>query len=161
MNDDQVRRYARHILLPDVGGTGQTRLLASACVVPVGPDCAAETCALMYLAAAGVGSIGLAGDLDAEVTRDEQRTQPIYGADDIGRKRGQALIARCTAINPDVAVVTADEVAAGAPTVAVPATPWLAFAPPVAAALARGGAAASQLLPRLYREPEPEPEPEA
>lgn len=155
MNDDQVRRYARHILLPDVGGTGQARLLASACIVAVGPERAVETCALMYLAAAGVGTIGLAGDLDEPVTRDEQRTQPIYGSDDIGRPRGRALIERCHAINPDVAVVAAGEVAAETPTVAVPATPWLAFAPPVAAALARGGAAASQLLVRLYQAPVP------
>jgi adenylyltransferase/sulfurtransferase len=152
MTDEQVRRYARHILLPDVGGTGQARLLAAVCVVPVGPAHAAETCGLLYLAAAGVGSIGLAGDLDGLVTHAEQRVQPVYATDDIGRPRGPALIARLSALNPDCKVVPAVELGdSELPRLAVVPAPWLAFAPAPAAAMARGSAAASQLLARLYR----------
>jgi len=156
VNDEQVRRYARHILLSDVGGTGQERLLAAACVVEIGADRAAETCGLLYLAAAGVGTIGLAGDLDGLVTAAEQRTQPVYATDDVGRPRGPALIARLVALNPDVKIVPAAELGdAGGelPALSVPTTPWLAFAPTPALAMARGGAAASQLLARLYRAP--------
>src|SRR5262245_22323783 len=144
MTDEQVRRYARHILLPDVGGTGQARLLEAACVVPVGPAHAAETCGLLYLAAAGVGAIGLDGELDGRVTAAEQRAQPVYAADDVGRARGPALIARLAAINPDCKIVPAAELGMGdteLPRLAVPPAPWLAFAPPAASAMARGSAA--------------------
>jgi molybdopterin/thiamine biosynthesis adenylyltransferase len=150
MTDEQIRRYARHILLPDVGGTGQERLLAARCVVAVGPDRAAETCALMYLAAAGVGSIGLTGDLLGLIGNEEQRGQPVYATDDVGRPRGPALTARLAALNPDARVVVATTLGDGVPTLEVPPAQWLAFAPPVSAALARGGAAACALLARLY-----------
>jgi adenylyltransferase/sulfurtransferase len=62
MRDEQVRRYARHILLPDVGGLGQTALMVSAARVELHesePD-AELTCAL-YLAAGGVGTVVLHG----------------------------------------------------------------------------------------------------
>ena len=60
MRDDQVRRYARHLALPDVGGLGQTALLVSAARIPLresDPD--AEMIAASYLAAGGVGTIVL------------------------------------------------------------------------------------------------------
>ncbi|HEY0484243.1 MAG TPA: hypothetical protein VGD37_42280 [Kofleriaceae bacterium] len=62
MRDEQVRRYARHILLPDVGGLGQTALMVSAARIELResePD--AELIAAQYLAAGGVGTIVLAG----------------------------------------------------------------------------------------------------
>ena len=71
MRDEQVRRYARHILLPDVGGLGQTALMVSAARVELResePE-AELTCAL-YLAAGGVGTIVLRGataDQTAEI----------------------------------------------------------------------------------------------
>src|SRR5215475_11724757 len=62
MRDEQVRRYARHILLPDVGGLGQTALMVSAARIELResePE-AELTCAL-YLAAGGVGTVVLRG----------------------------------------------------------------------------------------------------
>lgn len=62
MRDEQVRRYARHILLPDIGGLGQTALMVSTARIELResePD--AELIAAMYLAAGGVGKIVLAG----------------------------------------------------------------------------------------------------
>lgn len=68
MRDDQVRRYARHILLPDVGGLGQTALLgASARLALRDPDPRAELVACSYLAAGGVGTLVIAGATDAEL----------------------------------------------------------------------------------------------
>ena len=149
MTELQIQRYARHILLPDVGGVGQARLLAAACVVEVGPDRAAETGALAYLAAAGVGTIGLAGELDAAVTADEQRVQLIYTRADVGTPRGAALVARIAALNPDVRVVPAAAIDPGAPRLTVGA----AARHSAALALAAGAAAAHQLLARLYARP--------
>lgn len=62
MRDEQVRRYSRHILLPDVGGLGQTALLvASARVELREPEPAAELIAASYLVAGGVGTLVVAG----------------------------------------------------------------------------------------------------
>lgn len=67
MRDDQVRRYARHILLPDVGGLGQTALLVSAARLELResePD--AELIAACYLAAGGVGTVVVRGASEAQ-----------------------------------------------------------------------------------------------
>jgi adenylyltransferase/sulfurtransferase len=104
LRDDQVRRYARHVLLPDVGGTGQRRLFAAAVVVDE-LDAEAEV-ALVYLAAAGVGTV---------VVRDERPvTAPgwLFEAADVGRPRRAAARERIRALNPDVRV---DFDGAGAP----------------------------------------------
>ena len=71
LTEPQIRRYSRHILLPDVGGTGQARLLAATVVVdldvwePDAPDAPDELAALIaaatYLAAAGIGTLVLLG----------------------------------------------------------------------------------------------------
>lgn len=62
MRDEQVRRYARHILLPDVGGLGQTALMvATARLVLRESEPEAELIAASYLAAGGVGTIVLGG----------------------------------------------------------------------------------------------------
>lgn len=77
MRDEQVRRYARHILLPDVGGLGQTALMVSRARIELResePD--AEILASTYLAAGGVGTIVLRGATNA------QRAQlAAHGAD--------------------------------------------------------------------------------
>lgn len=67
MRDEQVRRYSRHILLPDVGGLGQTALMVSSARIELRerePD--AELVAAAYLAAGGVGTIVLRGATDAQ-----------------------------------------------------------------------------------------------
>lgn len=68
MRDEQVRRYARHILLPDVGGLGQTALLvASARLELRESDPLAELICALYLAAGGVGKLILTGASEAQV----------------------------------------------------------------------------------------------
>ena len=67
MRDEQVQRYARHILLPDVGGLGQTALLVSSARLELrerDPD--AELIAASYLAAGGVGTVVVRGASDAQ-----------------------------------------------------------------------------------------------
>lgn len=114
LREDQVRRYARHILLPDVGGVGQERFLAAAVEVEVGPDRAAEIAALAYLAAAGVGRLVLRGDAAGPVTEGEARDGILLGHDDVGRARIEAIRERVGAINPDVRVEPAAGRDAGA-----------------------------------------------
>ena len=67
MRDEQVRRYARHILLPDVGGLGQTALMVAAARIELREsEPQAELIAATYLAAGGVGTIVLAGATPAQ-----------------------------------------------------------------------------------------------
>lgn len=62
MRDDQVRRYSRHILLPDLGGLGQTALLVSAARLELRESLPeAELVAAQYLVAGGVGTLALSG----------------------------------------------------------------------------------------------------
>jgi hypothetical protein len=67
MRDDQVRRYARHVMLPDVGGLGQTALLVSSARLPLREsEPLAELIAGSYLAAGGVGTLVVASSSDAQ-----------------------------------------------------------------------------------------------
>jgi hypothetical protein len=68
MRDEQVRRYARHILLPDVGGLGQTALMVSAAKIELREsEPHAELIAAQYLAAGGVGRIVIRGATEAQL----------------------------------------------------------------------------------------------
>jgi hypothetical protein len=68
MRDEQVRRYARHILLPDVGGLGQTALMVSTAKIELHEsEPQAELIAAMYLAAGGVGKIVIRGATAAQL----------------------------------------------------------------------------------------------
>ena len=165
LRDDQIRRYARHVLLPDVGGRGQERLLAAAVVVELGAERAAEVAALAYLAAAGVGRLILAGDPGGALGEAEIARGILYGAADRGRSRGQAARARIAAINPDVEVVEgagappaealrlADELEPPETTIdtTTDTTTDGGAGLAVADALARGGAAACRVLVRIAR----------
>ena len=101
MNDDQLLRYSRHILLPEIGVEGQEKLLAaSALIVGAG---GLGSPAAMYLAAAGVGTIVLA-DGDAVDLTNLQR-QILHSTQSIGKPKaasGREALAR---INPEVRVV--------------------------------------------------------
>ena len=67
MRDEQVRRYARHIMLPDVGGLGQTALMVASAKLPLREsEPAAEMVAGSYLAAGGVGTLVVTGATDAQ-----------------------------------------------------------------------------------------------
>jgi hypothetical protein len=67
MRDEQVQRYARHIMLPDVGGLGQTALMVASVRVPLREsEPLAELTACAYLAAGGVGTLVMPGSTDAQ-----------------------------------------------------------------------------------------------
>jgi molybdopterin/thiamine biosynthesis adenylyltransferase len=154
LRDDQVRRYARHVLLPDIGGHGQARLLASSVQIAVGPGRAAGEVAAIYLAAGGVGTLILDGD--APVARDDVERSLPFGTADIGRDRRFALADRIAAINPDVVVRISDVPNPVALDVAPVPLPLIG--PPVAGAaladaLIAGGAAAARLLHLLASPP--------
>ena len=154
LSDDQVRRYARHILLPEVGGRGQERLLAAAVAIEVGPGRAAEVAALTYLAAAGVGRIAVLGEPRGALEPAEAASGILYGEADLGRPRIDAIRARVATLNPDVTVL--DEAPADAIALAVdPGHGEVGDEDEESDALIRGGAAASQLLNRIARGEEP------
>jgi molybdopterin/thiamine biosynthesis adenylyltransferase len=161
LTDDQIRRYARHILLPDVGGRGQERLLAGAVTVAIGPGRDAAVVAIAYLAAAGVGRLAIAGApgvaIDGPLTDDEVRGGVLYGAADAGRPRLTALRERIAAINPDVAVVgAAAGGAAGDGALALDLAPTIDRSPSaLAAALIEGGRAAAAAISRLVQDAAP------
>jgi molybdopterin/thiamine biosynthesis adenylyltransferase len=102
---DQVERYSRHILLQDVGGKGQEQLLAGRVLI-IGAGGLGSPAAL-YLAAAGVGTIGLA-DADVVDATNLQR-QVIHFTPDIGRPKVVSAADKIRAINPDVTVQTHPE----------------------------------------------------
>lgn len=98
--DDEVERYARHLVLAEIGGPGQQRLKASS-VLLVGAGGVGAPAAL-YLAAAGVGRLGLI-DEDAVALSNLQR-QVLFATDDVGRPKVEVAAARLGALNPHVAI---------------------------------------------------------
>ncbi|MFC7480292.1 adenylyltransferase/sulfurtransferase MoeZ [Luedemannella flava] len=98
---DEVRRYSRHLIIPDVAVTGQKRL-KNARVLCVGAGGLGSP-ALMYLAAAGVGTLGVI-DFDTVDESNLQR-QVIHGQSDIGRPKAESAAASVREINPYVNVV--------------------------------------------------------
>ena len=102
--DEQVHRYARHIILPEVGGEGQRRLLDSKVLV-VGAGGLGSPAAL-YLAAAGVGTIGLVDHDHVDITNLQR--QLLHGTKDVGRPKTDSGAEAIVDINPDVDVVRID-----------------------------------------------------
>jgi len=103
--DEQITRYSRHILLPEVGGKGQKKL-AKARMLIVGAGGLGSPAAL-YLAAAGVGTLGLI-DSDAVDLSNLQR-QIIHHTPDLGRSKVLSAKEKIRALNPDVTVVTYED----------------------------------------------------
>jgi adenylyltransferase/sulfurtransferase len=101
---EERARYARHILLPQVGLEGQRRL-KNARVLVVGAGGLGSP-ALMYLAAAGVGTIGVVDD-DVVDASNLQR-QVVHGVDDVGRPKTESAAETVARINPLVTVVRHD-----------------------------------------------------
>lgn len=100
LTDAQLDRYARHIVLKEIGGAGQTALLkAHVAVIGAGGIGAP---ALLYLAAAGVGRIRLIDD-DAVSLGNLQR-QVLFGTGDVGAGKAVAAGERLTELNPDASV---------------------------------------------------------
>jgi molybdopterin/thiamine biosynthesis adenylyltransferase/rhodanese-related sulfurtransferase len=104
LDSDKRTRYQRHILLPGIGEEGQQRLLASKVLV-LGVGGLGSPAAL-YLAAAGVGKIGVV-DMDV-VDPSNLSRQILHNIDSIGARKVDSARRTLTAMNPDVDVVTYD-----------------------------------------------------
>ncbi|MFZ8977895.1 MAG: adenylyltransferase/sulfurtransferase MoeZ [Candidatus Nanopelagicales bacterium] len=105
LSADEVRRYSRHLIIPDVGMMGQKRL-KNARVLCIGAGGLGSP-ALMYLAAAGVGTLGIV-EFDTVDESNLQR-QIIHGQSDIGRSKAESARDSIKEINPYVDVVIHDE----------------------------------------------------
>jgi adenylyltransferase/sulfurtransferase len=102
---EEVRRYSRHLIIPDIGMTGQKRL-KNARVLAVGAGGLGSP-ALLYLAAAGVGTLGVI-DFDVVDESNLQR-QIIHGQSDVGRSKAQSARDSIQEINPLVNVILHEE----------------------------------------------------
>jgi adenylyltransferase/sulfurtransferase len=102
---DEVKRYSRHLIIPDVGMTGQKRL-KNAKVLCVGAGGLGSP-ALLYLAAAGVGTLGVI-DFDVVDESNLQR-QIIHGQSDIGRSKALSARDSIKEVNPYITVVVHEE----------------------------------------------------
>ena len=101
LNSDQINRYKRHLILPEVGMDGQKKLLNAKvlCIGAGGLGCPIS----LYLAAAGVGTIGLA-DVDVVSPSNLQR-QVLFGVSNIGEDKVTASAKRLRDLNPDCKVI--------------------------------------------------------
>ena len=99
--EEQIKRYSRHIILPEVGGKGQLKLL-KAKVFLVGAGGLGSPAAF-YLAAAGIGKIGIA-DSDI-VDHSNLQRQILHSTKDIGRSKAISAKETLEALNPDIEVV--------------------------------------------------------
>lgn len=114
LSADELARYARHVVLPEIGGTGQLRLRgASVLVIGAG---GIGSPAIQYLAAAGIGRLVLVDD--DRVDASNLQRQVLFGSADIGRAKVDAAADAVRRINPHVAVeshaLRIDAVSAGA-----------------------------------------------
>src|SRR3989337_2743149 len=102
LSNDEVKRYSRHLIMPEVGVAGQEKLKKGR-VLCIGAGGLGSPAAL-YLAAAGVGTIGIV-DFDVVDFSNLQR-QVIHGTSDVGRSKLASARDRLQAINPHVDVQT-------------------------------------------------------
>lgn len=100
MTPEQIDRYARHLVLKEIGGSGQNALLSERVAI-VGAGGLGGPAAL-YLAAAGVGQITLIDDDIVSLSNLQRQVQ--FESSDVGALKTQILAARLMAINPDVAI---------------------------------------------------------
>src|SRR5213075_3481363 len=101
LTHEQVNRYKRHLILPEVGMAGQLKLLNAKilCIGAGGLGCPIS----LYLAAAGVGTIGLA-DVDVVSPSNLQR-QVLFGLSNVGEDKVKAAAKRLKDVNPDCNVI--------------------------------------------------------
>lgn len=116
--DQEIERYARHLVLREVGGPGQQKLKGSSALIVGAGGLGAP--AALYLAAAGVGTIILADPDDVDLSNLQR--QVIYTEEDLGRPKPEAAADRLAALNPHIFVAgfngaftdeTADELIEG------------------------------------------------
>lgn len=105
LTDAQLDRYARHLILPEVGGAGQQKLLASR-VLAVGAGGLGAP-VLLYLAAAGVGTLGVIDDDDVDVSNLQR--QVVHSTERIGRPKAESAAAAIRALDPAIRVETHNE----------------------------------------------------
>jgi molybdopterin/thiamine biosynthesis adenylyltransferase len=105
LSKEQKQRYSRHLLIPEVGSEGQARLLDSK-VLLIGAGGLGSP-AMLYLAAAGVGTIGIV-DFDVVDVSNLQR-QVVHTTDRVGRKKTESAAEAIRGLNPDVKVVAHEE----------------------------------------------------
>src|SRR3982751_4918656 len=101
LSNEQIRRYSRHLILPEVGLAGQKKICSTS-VLCIGAGGLGSPIA-MYLAAAGIGKIGLL-DFDVVDFSNLQR-QIIHGTDDVGRPKTDSVRDTIKNINPNVETV--------------------------------------------------------
>ena len=102
LDAQELERYARHIVLREVGGPGQARLKAARVLVVGAGGLGAPV--LLYLAAAGVGTLGIVDD--DTVSLSNLQRQVIFGTDDIGTRKVDGAEAAIARLNPHVSVET-------------------------------------------------------
>jgi molybdopterin-synthase adenylyltransferase len=99
LTDAQLDRYARHIVLKEIGGEGQRRLLAASVAI-VGAGGIGSP-AIQYLAAAGIGRMRVVDD--DQVSLDNLQRQPLFATGDVGRRKAEVAGEAVARLNPDVA----------------------------------------------------------
>lgn len=102
MNEEQIERYSRHIILKEIGGKGQQKLFDGKILIIGAGGLGAP--AALYLAAAGVGTIGIADADDVDLSNLQR--QVIHFTPDIGKPKVESAREKMQAINPDLKVVT-------------------------------------------------------
>jgi adenylyltransferase/sulfurtransferase len=105
LTESQIERYSRQILLKDVGGSGQEKILSSKVLV-IGTGGLGAPAAL-YLAASGVGTIGIVDGDNVDISNLQR--QVIHFTNDIGKPKVESAREKMTAINPDVKVISYNE----------------------------------------------------
>lgn len=101
LRGDQIERYSRQIILPNIGGKGQEKLLTGKVLI-IGAGGLGSPCAL-YLASAGVGKIGIV-DSDAVELNNLQR-QILHSTSNVGKAKVDSAKERLNSINPDIEVI--------------------------------------------------------
>ena len=104
LNDEQFHRYARHLILDEVGEEGQEKLLESRVLVVGAGGLGAPL--LMYLAAAGVGTLGIVDDDAVDLTNLQR--QIVHATGSVGRRKTESAKETIAALNPGIYVVTHD-----------------------------------------------------
>ena len=104
-SNEQIERYSRHIILKEVGGMGQTKLLESK-VLLIGAGGLGSPAGL-YLAAAGVGTLGIVDDDVVDVSNLQR--QVLHGTSDVGKPKTESAKETIADINPDVEVIAHNE----------------------------------------------------
>ncbi len=98
---DELERYSRHIILPEIGGAGQ-QTLKKARVLVIGAGGLGSPL-LLYLAAAGIGTLGIVDD--DTVSLSNLQRQVLHGTEDVGRRKTESAAVHIAGLNPHVRVV--------------------------------------------------------